>query len=188
MFNEIEQAIVAVLADAAKGLPHDSGQPWYVPVAHIGRRPPDLKGNLANVLPAVCFALSEFTMAEDGFGIGELAGEAESRTELRKLRFDLLYHLDVWATGLDQANAIAQKAVECLLWARDGLVGTRGDDYRLLEIRPVAGRDVPLQLQGATAFRRQLDYRIESELLMTITHVPIREVIIEKVEWKIGEG
>jgi len=187
VFNEIEEAIVAALADGEKGLPSDGEQGWYVPTANIGRQPPNLQAYLEAVLPAVCFAVSEFSVAEEGFaGIGELEEAEEGLTEICKLKFDLLYRLDAWATELDNANAIAQKAVEILMLARDGLM-IEGDDYRLLKMRPVAGRDVPVELEGATVFRRQLDYRIESELLIEILQPAIKEVVIEKVEWEVSE-
>jgi hypothetical protein len=188
VLNEIEEAIVAVLADADSGLPSGAGQPWHVAAARIGRLPPDLQGSLSGKLPAVAFAVVQFTVGEDGYaGVGEVEADGEGLAEIQTLRFDLLYHLDVWATDLDQAQAIVQKAVEVLLQAREGLA-VEGDDYRLLALRPLAGRALPAEEAGSsTVFRRQLDVQIESELLIKTHPTAIREVIVEKVEWEIHE-
>ncbi len=191
MLNEIEETIVAVLADAETGLPSDAGQPWHVPAEHVGRLPPDLQGNPTDSLPAVAFAVSEFDMGVDRYGqLGRGTGEMEEDdglTEIRTLGFDLLYHLDVWAADLDEVNAIAQRAVEVLLRARDEMA-VEGDDYRLLAIRPLVGQALPIEQAGpTTVFRRQLDYRIESELLIKEPATPIREVVIEEVAWQVEE-
>lgn len=194
MFNEIEETIVAILADAETGLPSDAGQPWHVPADHVGRLPPDLQGDPSGDLPAVAFAVSEFDVGADGYapfghGIGEVEEDDEGLTEIRTLRFDLLYRLDVWAADPDGVNAIAQRAVEILLRTRDELA-VEDDDYRLLAIRPLAGRALPPSEQtgSTTVFRRQLDYRIESELLIKERPTPIREVVIREVAWQIDEG
>jgi hypothetical protein len=188
VLNEIEEAIVALLADADSGLPSGAGQPWHVAATRIGRQPPDLQGNLSDKLPAVALAVAQFTMGADGYaGIGEVQQDGEGLAETQTLRFDLLYHLGVWATDLDRANAIAQKAVEVLLQAREGLA-VEGDDYRLLAMRPLAGRALPdEEASSSTVFRRQLDCQVESELLIKTHPTAIREVIVEKVEWEIDE-
>jgi hypothetical protein len=188
VFNEIEEAIVAALRHERRGLPSDDEELWYVPATNIGRLPPDLQGNLNALLPAVSFAVSEFDVVEEEFaGIGELEEVEQGLREIRGLKFDTLYHLDVWATELDRVNAITQKAIKILLRERARIRVQRGD-YRLLRIRPRAGRNVPVELERAAVFRRQLDYRIESELLIRTLHTPTAEVVIEEVEWQVDEG
>jgi hypothetical protein len=187
VFNEIEEAIVAALRHERRGLPSDDEELWYVPAANIGRPPPDLQGDLSTVLPAVSFAVSEFDVVEEEFaGIGELEEVEQGLREICGLKFDVLYHLDAWATELDRANAITQQAIKILLRERARIRVQRGD-YRLLRIRPRAGRNVPVEVGGNTVFRRQLDYRIESELLIRTLHTPIEGVVIEEIELQVNE-
>ncbi len=182
MLNVIEEAVIARLKSRSSGLPSDSDKPWYVPRGHIRRQPPDMSGRLSRVLPAVCFANVDFTVEESPFeGIGEIrsAGQADL-VELRRLKFNLLYHLDIWAEEMDGANEIAQKAVAILLSAREQLLGMR-ENYQISEMKLVAGRGVPEEREGV--FRRQLDYFIESELITEIPQPAIREVTVKEVGW-----
>jgi hypothetical protein len=187
VFNEIEETVVAALRHEQSGLPSDDEASWYVPAAHIGRMPPDLRGNLSAALPAVSFAVSEFDVIEEEFaGIGECEKVEQGLKEIHGVKFDILYHLEVWATEPDRVNAISQQAIEILLRERDR-IEVQGDDYRLLRMRPRAGRDVPIELEHATVFRRQLDYRVESELLIETLYTPIEGVVIEEIGWQVDE-
>ena len=182
MFNEVEETIIAILKDGESGLVGGNRQDWHVPASNITRQPPNLRSR--NGLPAVSFRISEFSVDEANYaGIGELQESGDMLIESTTLKFDLSCCLDIWTLKQDRGNAIARKVIEILLTMRDR-IGIERSDYRILSIRPVAGREMPVSQEGRPVFKRRLDYRIESELIIQIERRPIQDVIIERVRWR----
>jgi hypothetical protein len=93
--------------------------------------------------------------------------------EVKTLKFNLRYHLDVWAENEAQRDEIAIEVIETLL-RNEELLSQQG-----IGISPIKGFNIPTDDDNGKMYGKTLEYLVETDL-----QVPTAVPRIEKIEIK----
>ena len=97
-------------------------------------------------------------------------------TEIKGLKFNLRYHLNVWAEDESQRDAVTMKVIEILLREEDAL------NRQGIFVKPVKGfniapsENVPEEIYGKTT-----EYLIETDLQIEVPRPRIEKVEVQQV-------